>query len=115
MIEATTPYLVKFTNPKKLSIITETQEFSDSVMVVLPMATLYIPTSDLVDMELAIKQLQDKKNKLEAELARSNKMLSNVAFVSKAPQAKIDAEKAKQANYQAQYDEVCEALAKLLK
>ena len=115
MIEATTPYLVKFTNPKNLSIITEAKEFNDSVMVVLPMATLYIPTSDLVDMELAIKQLQDKKNKLEQELARSNKMLSNESFVSKAPAQKIEAEKAKQANYQAQYEEVCEALAKLLK
>ena len=115
MIEATTPYLVKFTNPKNLSIITEAKEFTDSVMVVLPMATLYIPTSDLVDMELAIKQLQDKKNKLEQELARSNKMLSNESFVSKAPAQKIEAERAKQANYQAQYEEVCEALAKLLK
>ena len=115
MIEATTPYLVKFTNPKNLEIITETKEFGDSVMVVLPMATLFIPTSDLVDMELAIKQLQDKKSKLEQELARSNKMLSNESFVSKAPAAKIEAERAKQANYQAQYDEVCEALAKLVK
>ena len=115
MIEATTPYLVKFTNPKNLEIISEAKEFGDSVMVVLPMATLFIPTSDLVDMELAIKQLQDKKAKLEGELARSNKMLSNQAFVAKAPAAKIEAEKAKQANYQAQYDEVCEALAKLVK
>ena len=115
MIEDTTPYLVKFTNPKNLEIISEAKEFGDSVMVVLPMATLFIPTSDLVDMELAIKQLQDKKAKLEGELARSNKMLSNQAFVAKAPAAKIEAEKAKQANYQAQYDEVCEALSKLVK
>ena len=115
MIEATTPYLVKFTNPKNLEIISEAKEFGDSVMVVLPMATLFIPTSDLIDMELAIKQLQDKKAKLEQELARSNKMLSNESFVSKAPAAKIEAERAKQANYQAQYDEVCDALAKLVK
>ena len=39
-------------------------------------------------------------------------MLSNPNFVAKAPQAKIDAELAKQKEYEAQYKEVCEALAK---
>ncbi len=114
-IEATMPYLIKFTNPKELDIIVEAKEFNDSVMVILPMATLYIPTADLVDFEKALADLQAKKAKLEAELQRSNKMLSNEAFVSKAPQAKLDAERAKQKEYQAQYDEVCEALNKLNK
>ena len=114
-IEATMPYLIKFTNPKELDIIVEAKEFNDSVMVILPMAILYIPTADLVDFEKALADLQAKKAKLEAELQRSNKMLSNEAFVSKAPQAKLDAERAKQKEYQAQYDEVCEALNKLNK
>ena len=63
----------------------------------------------------ALRAESEAKAKLEAELLRSNKMLSNEAFVSKAPQAKLDAERAKQKEYQAQYDEVCEALNKLNK
>ena len=39
-------------------------------------------------------------------------MLNNPNFTSKAPQAKIENERAKLADYEAQYKEVCEALAK---
>ena len=40
-------------------------------------------------------------------------MLSNPGFVSKAPEAKLNAEKAKRAQYQAQYDEVLAHLANI--
>ncbi len=112
MIDKTTNYLIKFTNPKNLSIIEEVNDSNDSVIVVLPMATIYIPTADLVDLAEAKAKLEASKKKLENELERSKKMLSNPNFVAKAPQAKIDAELAKQKEYEAQYKEVCEALAK---
>ena len=112
MIDKTTNYLVKFTNPNKLSIIEEASNFDDCVIVVLPMATIYIPTSDLVDLAEAKAKLEATKKKLEAELERSKKMLSNPNFVAKAPQAKLEAERTKQKEYEAQYEEVCAALAK---
>ena len=40
-------------------------------------------------------------------------MLSNEAFISKAPQAKIDSEKKKQEEYQQQYDDVLKTLKSL--
>ena len=113
MIEATTNYLTKFTNPKKLEFLDKALEPKGNVVVVLSMATIYIPSSDLVDQNEVIKKLNDKKAKLEAELLRSKKMLSNEAFISKAPKAKIDAELQKQKEYQNQYDEVCNALKEL--
>ena len=113
MILSTENYLKKFTNPKELIFLNEAVDAKGMVVVVLPMATLYIPSSDLVDMEEVIKKLEANKAKLEAELQRSIKMLSNESFISKAPQAKIDAEKAKQAEYQAQYDEVIKTLKEL--
>ena len=113
MIISTENYLKKFTNPKKLTFLTSALDAKGMVVVVLPMATLYIPSSDLVDMDEVIKKLEATKSKLEAELQRSIKMLSNEAFISKAPQTKIDAEKAKQAEYQAQYDEVIKTLKEL--
>ena len=40
-------------------------------------------------------------------------MLSNESFIKKAPQAKIDAEKNKQAEYKKQYEEILKSLADL--
>ena len=40
-------------------------------------------------------------------------MLSNESFISKAPEAKINQEKAKQQDYKKQYEEVKKALAEL--
>ena len=57
--------------------------------------------------------IEANKAKLEAELERSEKMLNNPSFINKAPQAKVDAEKAKQAEYKAQYEDVLKALKEL--
>ena len=113
MIESTTNYLNKFTNPKNLEFLDKDLDAKDYSVTVLSMAKIYIPTSDLVDKEEVIKKLLASKAKLEGELERSKKMLSNESFISKAPQAKIDAEKAKQAEYKAQYDEVLKSLKEL--
>ncbi|RIA75670.1 valyl-tRNA synthetase [Anaeroplasma bactoclasticum] len=114
-IASTTKYLFKFTNPKKLEFLTSDEGLDSKryVIVVLPMCKIFIPTEDLVNLEEAIKKLEATKAKLEAELARSEKMLSNESFISKAPQAKIDAEKAKQKEYKEQYEEVLKSLANL--
>ena len=66
----------------------------------------------MVDIEQEKIRLEEEKKKVIAEITRAEKMLSNPGFTSKAPQAKIDAELAKQKEYEAQYKEVCEALAK---
>lgn len=113
MILSTEVYLKKFTNPKELNFLKEALDPKDMVLVVLPMATIYIPTSDLVDMQEVIKKLEATKLHLEKELQRSEKMLSNPSFVSKAPESKISAEKQKQKEYQEQHEEVCKALSQL--
>ncbi len=107
------PYLIKFTNPNKLEFLTTDIEASSYVVVVLKAVKLYIPSADLVDKEEVKAKLLVTKAKLESELERSQKMLSNQAFVAKAPKAKIDAEIQKQAEYKAQYEEVLKALKDL--
>ena len=113
MILDTVVYLKKFTNPKELIFLDKPLDPKNMVVVVLANATIYIPSNDLVDMQEAIKKLQDKKQKLANELLRSEKMLSNQSFISKAPQSKIDAEMTKKRQYQEQYDEVCKTLSML--
>ncbi len=112
-LKALKAYIIKFTNPNNLEFITEDILANEFVVVVLKNCKLYIPTSDLVDKEEVKAKLLATKAKLEGELLRSQKMLSNESFVAKAPKAKIDAEIQKQASYKAQYEEVIKSLKDL--
>lgn len=73
---------------------------------------LYMPLEDLVDMEEERKRLQDEKTKLEAEVARCEKMLSNPGFVNKAPEKKIQEEKDKLEKYKDMLSKVTQRLEK---
>lgn len=99
-------YLNKFTNPKDLVITEEKGNLENQVVVVLNDLTIYIPTNDLVDIEEVKKKLELELKKLEGELERSKKMLSNPNFVAKAPKEKLEQEKAKQVQYEQRYNEV---------
>ena len=111
-LQAAHSYLVKFTNPKNLVLTLDQVSSEGNVLVVLSKANIYIPNSDLVDAKEAKAKLEATKAKLEGELNRSRNMLNNPNFTSKAPAQKIENERAKLADYEAQYKEVCEALAK---
>ena len=71
----------------------------DAVAVLIPNATVYMPFSDLVDIDKEIERLKNEEKKLEGELKRVNGMLSNEKFISKAPEAKINEEKEKLSKY----------------
>ncbi|WP_310605172.1 valine--tRNA ligase [Anaerosporobacter sp.] len=83
---------------------------SDAVSTVLQDATIYIPFAELVEIEKEIERLEKEKTKLEGELKRVQGMLSNERFVSKAPQAKLDEEKAKLEKYTNMMEQVVERL-----
>ena len=85
----------------------------DAVSVVIPGATLYIPFEELVDISQEIQRLQKEEKRLEGELERVNGMLANERFLAKAPQAKVDQEKEKQAKYAQMMEQVRLRLAQL--
>ena len=85
----------------------------DAVSVVIPGAVVYIPFAELVDIAQEIERLQKEEKRLQGELARVNGMLSNEKFVSKAPAAKIEEEKAKLEKYTQMMEQVKERLAQL--
>ena len=85
----------------------------DSVSAVTAAATIFIPLNELVDKAKEIERLSGELKRLQGELARSAGMLSNEKFISRAPQAKIDEEKAKQEKYQKMYAEVEARLSQL--
>ena len=75
----------------------------------------HIEFAELVDIEKEIERLKKEEERLSKEIARSNGMLNNEKFISKAPQSKIDEEKEKLAKYSTLYEQVEERLKTLLK
>lgn len=65
--------------------------------------TLSVPLASIVNVEEEIEKLTKELERLRKEVARGEGMLSNEKFVSKAPQAKVEAEKEKLEAYKAQY------------
>ena len=74
---------------------------------------VYIPFEDLVDIKEELERLEKEKTRLESEVLRGEKMLSNPGFVNKAPEAKINEEKAKLENYRQMLKTVMERLENL--
>ena len=78
----------------------------ESIKIIKEGIELYMPLEGLVDLEEERKRLEKERTRLEAEVARCEKMLSNPGFINKAPQAKIDEEKAKLAKYKEMLEKV---------
>ena len=85
----------------------------DAVSVVIENATVYMPFAELVDISQEIERLKKEEKRLQGEIARSSGMLSNEKFVSKAPAAKVEEEKAKLAKYTQMLEQVQTRLASL--
>lgn len=88
---------------------------SDALTMVVADAIIAMPLSELVDMEKEIERLEKEKEKLLKELERSNSMLSNEKFISKAPASKIEEEKNKLLKYEKMLSQVKEQLDNLKK
>ena len=71
----------------------------NAVSIIKEGIELYMPLEGLVDLEEEAKRKEEERKKIKFEIERAEKMLSNPGFVNKAPQAKIDEEKAKLEKY----------------
>ncbi len=87
----------------------------NAVSIVVDDIKAFIPFDELVDIAEEIERLKGEKKKLEAEVLRGEKMLSNQGFISKAPAQKIEEEKAKLDNYKEMLASVVDRLEKLEK
>jgi len=85
----------------------------DAVSAVIHQAVIYMPFAELVDIEKEVERLKKEEERLGKELARVEGMLNNEKFVSKAPAAKIEEEKAKLEKYAQMMDQVKERLSQL--
>lgn len=85
----------------------------DAVSTVIPKAVIYMPFAELVDIAKELERLEKEEKRLIGEVKRVEGMLSNERFMSKAPQEKIEEEKAKLVKYSNMLEQVKERLAQL--
>ena len=110
-IEETKEFLLKLGFGSNIKIQKDKAEIKENaISIVQDGIELYMPFEGLVDMEQERKRLQEEKKRLESEVARCEKMLSNPGFMNKAPQSKIDEEKAKLEKYKDMLAKVEESL-----
>lgn len=76
------------------------QAIENSTSIITSGMEVIIPLGDLIDKEAERQRLQEEVKKLEQEVQRASKMLSNPGFIKKAPAQKIEEEKAKLVKYE---------------
>ncbi|MBR5755457.1 MAG: valine--tRNA ligase [Erysipelotrichaceae bacterium] len=90
----------------KLNIIADT----DKETIVRPTRfgkTSYI-MDEIVDRKSELEKIEKELSRLQSEIERSNGMLNNERFISKAPKEKVEEERKKLVNYQNSYDTLME-------
>ncbi len=92
-------------------VVTSDASVENAVSVVTEGAQILIPLGELVDLEKERERLLKEKERILSEIKRVDGKLSNQGFVSKAPAALIEAEKAKKVKYEEMLKKVEESLA----
>ena len=85
----------------------------DAISLVVPGAVAYLPLDELVDKEKERERLLKEEERLAKELKRSQGMLNNEKFLSKAPAAKVQEEREKMEKYLKMMEQVKERLKQL--
>ena len=106
-------FLMKLAKLSSLEFGKELQKPDLSGFRVVGHSEIIVPLLGLLDIEAESKKILDQIAKLEQGLANTNSKLSNETFVSKAPAAVIEREKANLADYQQKIEKLQANLALL--
>ena len=107
-----TAFFEKLASAASLEVV---EDYADenAVKIITDSATIHIPLGDLVDFEAERARLKKELDTMESEIKRAEGKLSNEGFVSRAPAAVVEAEKAKLEKYKEKRGSIKEAIAKL--
>ncbi|GHN53036.1 valine--tRNA ligase [Lactobacillus delbrueckii] len=95
-------YVENFLHPKKLEISGKIKAPKLAKTAVIAGAQIFVPLSELVDLDEEIAKMGKEEARLEAEVDRASKKLANKGFVDHAPAAVVEKEKGKLAEYESQ-------------
>ncbi len=85
-----------------------------AVAALFPGGELYLPLSDLIDLDQEIERLKKEKENLDQELKRVQGKLANEQFTSRAPEKVVQAERDKLTQYAQMNQKANERLQQLL-
>ena len=107
-------FLAKLAYASSIEVVSDApSDISGMVSVITNAATLYIPMSELIDLEKEIARLNKEKEKTLKDVNMLKNKLANEGFLAKAPEAVVAAEREKLANAQARLENIEESLKQL--
>lgn len=95
-------YVENFLRPKSLVVDTNVVAPKLAKSAVIAGAQIFVPLAELVDLSEEIAKMDKEIDHLQEEVKRCKAKLANKGFVDHAPEAVIEKEKAKQADYESQ-------------
>ena len=114
VFSAGTLYLSKLAYAGEVSIVSEAPASAEGmVTVVTDDAKMYMPLSELVDLDKERERMQKELKKAQEELARVESKLANEKFVSRAPENVVAAEREKADKARALIANITESLEAL--
>ncbi|MFD1203984.1 valine--tRNA ligase [Sporosarcina contaminans] len=99
VLETNRNYIERFCNPETLEIGVAITPPGKSMSAVITGAELFLPLEGLLNIDEEIERLKKELAKWEGEVKRVQGKLSNERFVSKAPEAVVAEERAKEKDY----------------
>jgi len=115
VLEANKAYLEKFCNPDTLTIGEALEAPGQSMTAVITGAQVFLPLVGLINLEEEIARLEKELEKWAKEVKLVTGKLSNEKFVSKAPEALVNVEREKLADYESKHEVVLKRLEELKK
>ncbi|PJK17463.1 valine--tRNA ligase [Chryseomicrobium excrementi] len=112
-LESNAAYIEKFCNPETLEIGLRIDAPEKAMSAVVTGAELFLPLQGLIDIDAELARLEKELAKWEKEVKLVQGKLSNERFVSKAPEAVVAEERAKEADYLEKRDTVIKRLDEL--
>ena len=106
-------YVENFLHPKDLQAAADIEAPKLAKTAVIPGAQIFVPLTELVNVDDELKKMEKEEKRLEEEVQRAEKKLANQGFVAHAPEAVVNKEKEKKADYESQLAGVRERMKEL--
>ena len=113
ILDENVDYVENFLHPKKLEVSADIEAPKLAKTAVIPGAQIFVPLTELVNVDEELAKMEKEAKRLEDEVARCEKKLSNKGFVDHAPEAVVNKEKEKMADYESQLSGVRERIQDL--
>ena len=110
--ESTFEFFKKLASASYVEVVSE-YKGENAVQIITHAATVYIPMAEMIDTEKEKIRLNGELAKVNQEIERLERKLSNAEFVAKAPEKVVEGEKAKLEKYLSQKQGILDALASL--